>query len=111
MPASDWEDMMPDELTCTPGSTDEWGAWTASGTVITPKCRIEGERRMVRDAAGVEVVSSLSAIVSTTVALTVDSYRYTLPSRFPEPRTSIEALAVDLVADEDGAHHVEIYFP
>ena len=111
MASSRWEHLMPDTLSCQPGSRDAFGAWTNSGSAITPKCRIEGDRRMVRDSAGVEVVSSLLAIVSSVVALTVDGYRYTLPARFPAPRVDLEALAVDLVADGDGAHHAEIYFP
>lgn len=134
----DLGDMMPDTLVAKPGSTDGFGAWTASGTELSMPCLIEGENRLVRDNAGQEVVSSLQVIVGVTAALieawialgwsgwidagwvsgddayptilTTTGYRYDLPGRFPQ-RTDLKAIAIERASDEIGAHHEVVQFP
>lgn len=66
---------------------------------------------MVRDQQGREIVSSVHAVVLGLNSLTVEGFRYTLPSNRPEPRTNLKAIAVRIVPDEDGPNHEVVDFP
>lgn len=106
------EDLAPDTLIAQPGAEDETGTFVAAGSALTlTNTRISGKRRMVRDQLGREVVSSVHAIVLELNSLTVEGFRYTLPSNRPEPRTNLKALAVRIVPDENGPHHEVVEFP
>lgn len=103
-------DLMPDTLVAVPGAVDAFGEWTASGSTVNVPCRVEGRARLVRDLSGKEVVSSVQVYTGGVYSLTVDGHRYTLPSRFA-PKTEIQALHVELVADEEGPHHEVVMLP
>jgi hypothetical protein len=143
---TDLADMMADTLKAQPVVDDGTGtgAVIASGAALLMPAYISGRVRRVRDLAGQEVVSSVKAIVGVTPALvaawvalgwsgwvdedwvsgadaypsilTVEGYRFVLPSRF-EPRgdeggqVGLKALAVHHASDENGAHHEVVYFP
>ena len=110
MAVSDWLDMMPHTVVAQPGAEDHTGAWSASGDPVDLTCRIEGSRELVRNAQGEEVVSSVQLYVGTVAPLlTTDGYRFTLPAARPKPRTDLEAMAIELVDDEDGPHHQVVY--
>lgn len=102
--------MMSDEITVHPGSTDEYGTWTASGATANYPCHIEGARRLTRDSQGREVVSTVQVIVGGAYDLTTHSHRYTLPARF-NPRDELQAVAVDSASDEIGPVYEELMFP
>ena len=107
---SDLSDLLGDTLTAQAGSVDFEGVWTPSGSALNLACHLSGDVRMIRDATGQEVVSSVRAVVDTGSALTVDGFRYTLPAGY-DPRTDLKAIAVTKARDEDGAHHEVVHFP
>lgn len=108
--ASNFTDMMVDDLICQPGNTDATGKFTASGSPLTIKCRISGKVKIVRNTIGQEVVSSVQAVTNSFNNLTVNNHRYTLPVRF-NPRLSLKALAIVPVSDENGPCYERVMFP
>lgn len=106
----DLADFFVDEITVVPGTLDGYGAFVASGEVLSLPCRIEGEARLVRAPDGQEVVSSVQVIVAGYNDLTVEAHRYTLPARF-NPREQLRAIAIDKVDDEEGTCYEEIQLP
>ncbi len=102
-------ELMPDTLTCTPGTTDGFGKFTASGAILSPRCRISGRERRIIDRNGQQVVSTMRAFMNGVNSLTVDEYRYTLPAKYPH-RVDLTAIVVRLANDEDGAHHEVVEF-
>lgn len=103
-------DMFPDTLVAQAGSTDAFGAFTASGAAVSHAAQVTGDVRLVRDASGQEVVSSVKVIVAGAPGLTVEGHRYTLPSRF-SPGTALQAIRVDHYTDESGPCYETIRFP
>lgn len=105
---------MPDTLTAQPGSEDGLGGFVASGASIAVDCHIEGVARLVRDAAsGREVVSSAQAYVGSSVPLTVEGYRYTLPAPYPvsaDPNGH-RAVTVGQERDEEGQLYQVVMLP
>jgi hypothetical protein len=108
--AAEFIDLMSDTLIATPGVLDEYGAFVASGVVMSLPCRIEGAARLVRDPSGQEVVSSVQVIVAGYDDLTVEGHRYTLPARF-NPRIDLRAIVIDKESDESGPCYEEIDLP
>ncbi len=105
-------ELMPHELLAQPGYLTGTGSFVDSGSVLAIPCQIEGESRLVRDnQSGREVVASHTAYTGEFNGLTVDGYRYTLPSEFPDPRVDLTALRVDPVSDEDGPLYEVVSFP
>jgi len=102
-------DVMTDTVTITPGVEDYTGAFVASGEVINAPCYIEGEARLVRDRAGIEVASTVQIFVAA-YGLLPDTHRFTLPARF-SPRTDLQAIVVDKVADETGPAYEVVMLP
>lgn len=103
-------DCFEDTLICTPGYLSGSGDWIASGEVLSLPAHIEGAAQLVRDpASGQEVVSSMQCIVPPN-DLTVDTYRYTLPSRY-SPNANLRAITVDKMGDENGPVYEEVIFP
>lgn len=107
--ADEFADEMPDTLVATPGALDAFGAFVASGEVLSLPCHIQGTARLVRAINGKEVVSSFQAIVGGYNDLTVDGFQYTIPSRF-DPSQSLEAILVEKYADEDGPCYETVVF-
>lgn len=103
-------DFFPDELLAQPGSTDGFGEWTASGSALNIPCYISGKVRLVRNASGNEVVSSVKVTCAEVNTLTTTGFRYTLPSRYT-PNADIEAISTKPVSDEGGAHHEVLFLP
>lgn len=103
----DLADLFSDTVTATPGALDEFGTFIPSGAVLNLLCRIEGEQRLVRDPSGQEVTSSVQVIVAGYNDLTVEGFRYTLPTRY-NPRLELRALAIDKVSDELGELYEEV---
>jgi len=106
----DFLDFMPDTLGARQVTLDGQGDLLTSGALLNLSCYIEGEDRLVRDITGKEVVSTVQAIVATTEAISVDGWRFTLPSRF-SPNEDIEAIGVQSVSDEDGEAYKIVMFP
>ncbi len=106
------EELTPDTLTAQPGAEDETGTFVAAGTALSlTNCRISGKRRMARDASGREIVSNVHAVVLGLNALTVEGFRYALPSNRPEPRTNLKAISVRIIPDENGPDYEVVDFP
>lgn len=103
-------DLFDAEIIVHPGYLDEFGDWAASGAATNLICRFEGESRLVRDALGNEVTSTVQAIVAGYNNLTTHLHRYTLPSRFI-PSGSLRAISIDKHSDEDGPLYEAINFP
>lgn len=104
-------ELMPHILLAQPGTTDEYGAFVASGSALAIQCQIEGDSRLVRDASGREVVSSHVAYCGEFNDLSVDGHRYTLPLTFGPPRELIQAIRVDPASDEDGVLYEVVRLP
>ncbi len=99
-------------LTAQPVTEDETGAKTNDGSALAlTNVRITGRRQIVRDALGVEVVSSVQATILSFNSLTVEGFRFTLPSDWPEPRTNLKAIAVKMVEYEGSPLYEKVYFP
>lgn len=103
-------DFMPDLLIAQPGTTNAYGDFIPSGSILSIPCRIEGGNRLVRNAQGKEVVSSVQVITGAANDLTVNRHRYTLPARFM-PNTSLQAINVIRESDESGPCYEEVYLP
>ncbi len=103
-------DLMPDTVIVTPGTLDAYGDFIASGQTLSLACRIEGQTRIIRDAAGNEVVSTVQVIIGSYNDLTADKHRYTLPTRYT-PRAELQALSIDKESDETGPCYEVVYLP
>jgi hypothetical protein len=104
-------ELAPHILVAQPGYLTGAGDFVASGEVLQITCQIEGESQLVRDNQAREVVSSFNAICLEFNALTVDGFRYAIPSSFPEPTINLVAVRVDPASDEDGALYETVFFP
>lgn len=95
------------------GVVDGAGDWLASGGNATYPARYEGGPRMVRNAAGQEVVSSLLILINgVLVSHDASIMRFTIPANPFSPHTqNIQALRIDPVSDETGVISAEIYLP
>lgn len=107
--ADDFLDMCPDVLVATPGTEDEFGTFTPSGTVLNLPCRIEGEIRTIRDATGQEILSTVQALCLNHHDLSTRLHRFTLPSRF-SPSTNLRAIRIDKVSDDTEPVYEDVYF-
>lgn len=95
-----------------PGVVDGAGDWLASGGNATYPARYEGGPRMVRNAAGQEVVSSLLILINgVLVSHDASIMRFTIPSTFAPHTDTIQAIRIDPVSDETGVISAEIYLP
>ena len=105
-----WHDLAPDEIvTEEPTGFDAYGAPTGYRTPQRWRARIVGKMRAVRDASGQERTSSVQALVLDRDAATLTvRHRYTLPARYAPRQPS--PLAVSVVTDESGPHHVVVWF-
>lgn len=104
MPISDFLDFMPDTVTIYRWlSGGVSGAPTYSSSGAPYSARIEMKNRLVISSEGREVLARGRVILGTMVAPSVKD-KIVLPSEYIPISPPI--LAVNLVSDEDGAHHV-----
>lgn len=106
----DLVDLFPDTLVATPVNVDMFGDIVPSGEELAIPCYIVGDTRLVRDTTGREVTSSMRVVLAGVYGVTTHLHRYTLPTRF-NPRTDLQAIAIEMASDEDGAHHETVMFP
>ena len=99
-----------ENIVATLGTLDHEGTWTATTTTVTVPCRFEGEVRMVRNASGQEVASTLNAIVGGAPNFNPIYYRFTIPTRFT-PNENLTAIAVLHETDQTSTCYEEIFFP
>ncbi len=99
-------------ITAQPVTEDETGAKTNDGSALAlTNVRITGRRVMARDALGNELVSNMQATILSFNNLTVEGFRFTLPSDWPEPRTNLKAIEIKMVEYEGSPLYEKVYFP
>lgn len=105
MPVSDWNDLFPHTIVYeSPTSTrDDYGAPTYNAGVNI-QGRVAYRNSLVRTSAGKEVVARGHVWLSTTTVIDEEG-RLTLPDTTTPPIISVER-----ISDQDGAHHVKVYF-
>ena len=87
------------------GTVNESGVWTTGTTSNLTFCHIELGNKRVMNTEGTEVISrgSVFSLEDYSLFAGVDgsrqAYRFTLPSTWPEPRTSL--LPIDILREED----------
>lgn len=113
-------ELMPDRLGVQPGAVDGFGLFVPSGALLNDsdglaglRCHIEGSAKLVRDAGGNEVVSSHQVYLGSYNDLTVEGFRFQLPSGYPAAADSsgFTAISIGKERDEDGPHHEVIFLP
>lgn len=99
-------------VVATLGANDEFGVWTSlSAPFDLVHCHIEMGNKRVVDNGGNEVTSRGSVFSLEDNSLFAganasrQSYRFTLPSSWPEPR--VELVPIDVLRNED--HEGEVY--
>ena len=99
------------------GTEDEWGEFTpgTGGDIISlAQCHIEIENVTVLDSNNVEVISRGSVFslednsLFSGVNASGQSYRFTLPISWPEPRTLIKPINIIRNEDDEGQVYEEI---
>lgn len=105
-------DFMPARVTATPGYTNEYGTFIASGAVIADiPARIEGRRKLVRrEGDAQQILSSVQLYLGAYNGLRVDTHRFSIPSTYT-PNTDLTALSVEVVTDETGPIAEVVYLP
>lgn len=112
MSVADWLDMMTQTVSIAAASTMSGYGERTYGTAVSYACRIAGKRRLVLNAQGQEVVSSMTVYLGSPVAVDPTA-RITL-STADAGSTSEDAIHPAILAsgrypDENGAHHTELY--
>ena len=103
-------DLFPSSITAHTVSNDIRGDHTVLSSTAYD-CYYSGKEEIVRDEElGREVKSSYHAIVDITTNLTTRGHRYTLDGSF-DPYIEIAAISCKHVFDENGLHHVVVFFP
>ena len=95
------------------GTIDEAGNWTSGTITNLTYCHIELGNDRVIDSNGNEVTSkgSVFSLEDNNLFPGVDSsnsYRFTLPSAWPEPRTNLRPLNIMRNEDDEGEVYEEI---
>ena len=104
MAVDDWKDMMPHTVTVASlSSTDDYGAPTF-GTAVSYSARVVSKPTHVKAADGAEVLARGYLWINGLPTITPTD-KITLPDSSTPP-----ILAIDKVPDEDGDHHVKVYF-
>lgn len=113
MSIDDFNDMMPHTVTVTPsaGTFDEFGA-PVLGTPVQYTARVKYQPTRVVGPSGVTITAAGVAWLSTTVEVTLnDRFEYEYDTTVsPSVFRELDAVAVDFIPDEDGDHHVKVYF-
>ncbi len=87
------------------GTVNEFGVWTTGTTTNLVYCYIEMGNKRVMNTEGTEVTSrgSIFSLEDNSLFAGVNgsrqSYRFTLPSSWPEPRTNL--MPIDIIRNED----------
>lgn len=102
----EFADLMADEVTIEPFSTEDRNAQASYGTGVVYACRVVGQRKWVRGFQGQELLSTVQIYLNSTASIHPRS-RVTLPSRFSPLRPPI--IYVKLESDETGAAYTAIY--
>lgn len=110
---SDLLELMPDTIGIQPAVLDNTGDLVPSGALInpSPQCRIEGGPVRVTDPGGRETVSRYQIYIGDPTIYNERDYLWNLPVRFPEPKTNIRAIRVDVETDEEDASYTVVYLP
>lgn len=87
-------------------SGDAYGDETY-GTAVNRKARVKGQHKVVRTASGELRDSNITIIFAEYFACSALD-RFTLPSNFVPNQPM--ALQVEEIPDENGMHHVKVYF-
>lgn len=95
--------LMLQSITVKPRTAQNSYAEATYGTAVTRTCRIEQTKRLVRDAAGQEVVSSTQVYLDDVYSTAVTS-EVTLPDG-----TKPDIITVDVHYDEVGPSHEVLY--
>jgi hypothetical protein len=103
---SEWLDLMADTVTITPWTGQSVsGVPTYGGTPVSYSAYINMKNRLIVDAQGREILAKGRVILGTTTLVSVKD-KITLPSDYVPQSPPI--LAVNLVPDELGTHHVTL---
>jgi len=101
-------DLMPDEIGVEPYIDSDGRGKANSDALVNRTCRIStGHQKIVRDAAGKEVVSTIMVVLGGAFNIRALD-RFTLPVRF-SPRQPV-AISVVHSSDENGPHHERVFF-
>ncbi len=105
MALDEFNDFLKDTVTVEPlVSRDGYGTPTY-GAAVTYQCRVSGAQKQVVDVAGVERTSKARIYIMSNPAIEPTD-RLTMPAGFVPQQPPI--LAVNLLSDETGAHHLEV---
>lgn len=103
---SDLLSLMPHTVTVAPWVSQNAYGEASYGSAVSYTARIQGKMQMIRDATGVERVSTVTVYVATTASIGPKD-KLTLPSGWTPASPSI--IAIQRVSDESGDHHTVIY--
>jgi len=106
MPASDWNDLAPETITHNAATGfDEYGKATYSATTNTYRGRVTYKSKLIHSGAVKDQIMS-SGFVTILSTPTI-----TLNDKIILPDGKIPVLhAIERYTDEDGPHHIRIYF-
>lgn len=105
MPISDWDDMMPDTITVSEFISDNSYGESTYGSPVGVQCRLTFEPTMVLDSKGKEVVSKATCWLNSTT-ITFDPNDKFVSSNAER----LFVLTSMRIQDEDGTHHLKIFF-
>lgn len=99
---------MPFIMQAQPGFTDAEGTFTPSNDpVLDILCQISQKSRRVVTSSGDIVVSGATVSTGSFNSLTIDGYRYTIPTR---PGERLKAIQIIWAPDGDGFNHEQLMF-
>jgi len=102
---SDFDDMLVDTVVYNAtGSINAYGKHTHATANSSYPARITYKQKLVKAADGTEKISTVSALLNCTAALSING-KFTLPDGSAGPNLNIER-----ISDTGGQHHVVVYF-
>lgn len=102
---NEFTDLMPDTITVNSYTgADKYGNPTYSTSSNTYSARVVDKQKLVRADNGEEQVAKTTVYVASTGSIDPND-KITLPDNSTPP-----VLSVDAFPDEDGTHHIAIYF-
>jgi len=106
MPIDEFDDLMVDDVTIEPYSSQSDYGVRSYQAAQTYKCRLSATMRQIVDTQGVQRTSLATIYIMGNTS--IGPYdRITLPSTFTPQQPPI--ISVSLFTDESGAHHTRIY--
>lgn len=106
MSIHDFRSLMPHQITIEAYQNQNQYGEPNYLAAVSYTARAQGKMQMVRDATGVERVSTITVYVATTASIGPKD-KLTLPTGWTPASPSI--IAVQRVSDESGDHHTVIY--